>query len=71
MTNAREDLFDRDLSKFLVQHSDIEADIREAFNYGGSVEVQFQRIRLFTRRRHGNFFKITGSSYRRQSGIVR
>lgn len=37
MTNAREDLFDRDLSKFLVQHSDIEADIREAFNYGGSV----------------------------------
>ena len=37
MTNAREYLFDRDLSKFLVQHSDIEADIREAFNYGGSV----------------------------------
>ena len=37
MTNAREDLFDRDLSKFLVQHSDIEADIREAFNHGGSV----------------------------------
>lgn len=35
------------------------------------VTVEFQRIRLFTRRRHGNFFKITGSSYRRQSGIVR
>lgn len=37
MAHGRAGMFNGDLSKILVQHSDIEADIREAFNHGGSV----------------------------------
>lgn len=37
MAHGRAGMFNGDLSKILAQRSDIEADIREAFNAGGTV----------------------------------